>query len=369
MYQDINSPFHHNPYDDNQKFLKQILSKPFMLGIIISLGLILAVNVYQLINIFLSPISLNSSELMENYPELYNSIEGFLKSLSTPQAIYQCINIVVYLIPFIGFVLLYIRSKNTDDLSSIKPGVTILKVFSVVSLILMILSMIFIIIIMVMLFSIYQSPTEIEPATIAMVVVIISLFVCIPAFVLELFWTISVFRLCSSAQKSIDGEPLTSKGATPVGVFSIISACILGLSVISSLPSLIVSFNVSSLITFISSAAMTSLNIFIAILVFAYRKAVNDANYSIAYSGANRYTSNTSNYTTYYQSQYQNPYTDTSNPPQNTQSFQQSNFPYNNQSFQQPDYQQQSFPTICPFCGANISPNENFCNNCGTRIR
>ena len=350
MYQTVNNPFTCNPYDDNQKFLKQVFSKPFVLGIVILLGVILAVNVYNLINTFLSPTLLDST-LAQSNPELYNNLQG-LQSLSTSQIISQGISIVLYLLPFIGFLLLYTRSRNPDDSSSIRTGITMIKAFSIIMLVFMSLLTVLCVILVFMLSFIIENAGGTGSPAVSTAVAVISLIIILPILALYFLWIISAIRLCSSAQKAIDGQPLTSKGALPVGVLSIISACIMGLSAISSLSSIISSFSFSYVISLISALAMTILNILIAVLAFAYRKAVNDANYSIAYSGANRYTGNVSNSTAYYQSTYQDPYADTSNPPQNTQ-----------------NYQQQSFPTICPFCGANVSPDDKFCNNCGTRIK
>lgn len=392
MQFDSNNPYSNNPYSDNLKFLKQIFARPVVMGITVCTGILLAVMVYNLIysvfNMQNTASLLYSSGLYDNYG---SSVQAFSNSASVLAIIIQAIPTAIYVLPFLGFLLMYVKSRNNDDSSSPKSGLTLNMIFSIIYIIAVSIMLIFgfiLLFISLAAFSAAGSSSSYDRniLNISGGVFLVVAVIFIVYFLFSLLWIVNGLRLCLSAKRAVKGMPLSNTGAGAFGVFSVINVVFIALGLVVSIISIIVSSAISSsyitvlftgnLPSFINMVANLVLNIFLAMFAFSYKKAVNAANYSIAYNGTNRYTGNVSNAAAYYQSSYQDINAQTVNPPANTQNYQQVQMPVQQpQNFSQPYTPTAVMPPIsksdsikCPSCGAENDINVKFCMNCGTSL-
>lgn len=399
---DINNPYaNNNPYNDNLKFLKQIFARPYTVGIIVSLGVILAVMVYNLINSIMNQTAVLSLYEQFSMYDYSSDLNNLINTVSVINIIIQLIPVVVYLLPFIGFMLIYIKSKNSDDSSSPKAGITMITAFSIISIIaISLLSLIILFCLIIFGFAAatvnsYSSSSYYSSTSNLNLVgtVVLILFIVFAILVCYLLWSINGLRFSLTAKRAIKGMPLEYNGTKAFGILSILNVIFAGVLILFIVINLFLVSSTSILSTllisyipyFISYAAQIALNIFLAMLAFSYKKAVNSANYSISFSGANRYTGNISNATAYYQSTYQDPNANTANPPSNFQNYQQPTYPQQPQQPQNFNQQPQNFnppvaaavvpPVIkksdtinCTSCGAENDANVKFCISCGASL-
>lgn len=401
-----------NPYADNPKLLKQVFTRPSAIGVIVSLGVILTVMLYQFINFISSYASVNNMiNSFGSSSAAQAQIAALQMTFGITIAIYVII-IAVYLLPFIGFIIMYSKSKNLSDSSSPRAGITLNQVFAIISLTMISLLTLFVVFCLFIFSAANQQLqssssyySSFASAGVGMGIFI--MFLMLAFCVVMIIWSASAIRACSSMKRTLDGQGLFTNGIAPFRVCTIISVIILVLSFIFSImgmfntatppnvmtggssdqiiQSVTSSFSLNTVISIISSIAVIMLNIFLFAFASAYNKAVNASHYSIAYNGTNIYTANASNATAYYQSTYQSPQDNMSNPPYNVQNSQQINTYYANpqptasQNNQlnlnkppvqnTPDSQPQSTENICSACGAKNKADNLFCQNCGNSLK
>lgn len=395
-----------NPYADNPKLLKQVFTRPSAIGVIVSLGVILTVMLYQFISFISSYASINNS--LNSFGSYASSqVAAVRMTFGMVIAIYVIV-IAVYLLPFIGFIIMYSKSKNLSDSSSPRAGITLNQVFATISLTMTSLLTLFVVFGLFIFISAnmelqsssrYYSSSSANNFGTGLFVMFLLLAFC----VVMIIWSSNAIRSCSAMKRTLDGQGLFINGITPFCVCTIISVIILGLLLVLNIigvfgtaviansssdqiiRSLSSSFSLNTIISFISSIAVIMLNIFLFAFASAYKKAVNASHYSIAYNGTNIYTANTSNATAYYQSTYQGPQDNMSNPPYNVQNSQQINTyyanpqPTANQNNQlnlnktpvqnTPNIQPQSTENVCSACGAKNKADSLFCQNCGSVLK
>lgn len=398
-----------NPYADNPKLLKQVFTRPSAIGVIVSLGVILTIMLYQFISFISHYASVNDTlKSFGSSSTVQAQIAALQMVFNIMIAVYVII-IVVYLLPFIGFIIMYSKSRNLSDSSSPKAGITLNQVFAIISLIVASLLTLFVVFCL-FIFSAanqqlqsssrYYSSSSSASFGMATFVMFLMLAFC----VVMIIWAASAIRACSAMKRTLDGQGLFINGINSFRVCTIISVIILCLSFIFSImgmfnltaltntlsggssnritQSLNSSFSLDTIISIISSIAVIMLNIFLFVFASAYKKAINASRYSISYSGTNIYTANTSNATAYYQSTYQSPQDNMSNPPYNVQNSQPVNNYYAPTPQNNNDLNLEKNPTqtgintsaqeseiICSSCGTKNKSGYMFCQNCGNDLK
>ncbi|MGN1458024.1 MAG: hypothetical protein ACI4XP_08735, partial [Acutalibacteraceae bacterium] len=333
-----------NPYADNPKLIKQVFTRPSAIGVIVSLGVILTILLYNFIDLISKSASINSAlGSLGAYSSAQASIAAVKTAFGITIAIYIVV-IAVYLLPFIGFIIMYSKSRNSSDSSSPRAGITLNQVFAIIATIMTsLLTLLLVICFLIFLAayaqvqssSSYYSSYYYSSGNVGMVYFV--MFLLLAYCVIMILWSASAIRACSSMKKTLNGQGLFAGGITPFRVCTIISVIVLGLSLIFSIigmfntaaitnsssnpivQSISSSISVNTVISFISSIAVIMLHIFLFAFASAYKKAINASHYSIAYNGTNIYTADASNATAYYQSTYQGPQDNMSNPPYNVQ--------------------------------------------------
>ncbi|MGN0471175.1 MAG: zinc-ribbon domain-containing protein [Acutalibacteraceae bacterium] len=408
-----------NPYADNPKLIKQVFTRPSAIGVIVSLGVILTVMLYQFISLISSYSSVNSALNSFGSSAAAQASKAALQmTFGITTAIYVII-VAVYLLPFIGFIIMYSKSKNLSDSSSPRAGITLNQVFAIISLT-MISLLTLIVVFCLFIFAAANQQLQSSSryyssyASVGVGIGIFIMFLMLAFCVVMIIWSASAIRACSSMKKTLDGQGLFTNGIAPFRVCTIISVIILGLSFIFSImgmfnaanlantlsggssnaitQSINSSFSLNTVISFISSIAVIMLNIFLFAFASAYNKAVNASHYSIAYNGTNIYTADASNATAYYQSTYQGPQNNMSNPPYNVQNTQPVNTYYathqqninnnpqiaansaaqinlnKNSAQSNTNVQPQTTEAVCSACGAKNKADSLFCQNCGRTL-
>lgn len=328
-----------NPYADNPRLVKSALARPPVIGMAVSLGIMLALMIYSLIStISASSVALNS--LPSNY--ITSSYIAIYQTIITWVIIIQIICIAVYILPFIGLILMYIKSRNSSDTSSPKAGITLNFVFLIIFTV---ITSIFTLIILIASFAIisnisgqlnaynrygYNNPSVNNAVTMLYVI----LFLLIAYFVVMIIWSSSGIALCSSMKRTLRCEGLFTGGATTVCVTTILSMVIilaifiialsLGNSTLGNngVKITLSTITANSIPSIISSVAMIMFNIFLIIFASSYKKTINNARVGQSYNNST---------TTYYQSPYQGLMDNNmSNPPYNVQNNQPLNTYYAN---------------------------------------
>ena len=395
-----------NQYADNPRLVKSTFARPSVIGMIVSLGIMLAVMVYSLISTISGGASITNGLSSSYYTSRAASVTQMVIVWTV---IIQIIVMAVYFLPFIGLIIMYSKSRNTSDFSSPKAGITLnftfAIIFTVISSIMTLIMCFFASTIIAALPSAiigshnnYYSSSLDQLATNILNMMYLITFLMIAYCVVMVIWSSSAIALCSSMKKTLKGEGLFTGGATPLCVCSILSMGIvvalfvIVLIMINSIPgsqyvtgnssviSATVTYNIPSLI---SALAMFMFNIFLIVFATSYKKIIKNA--SIGQSASSS--------AAYYQSTYQGVSDNNSNPPYNVQDSQtaftyyskpqqninnnpqptsDSNAQLNLNKPVQPTNvvaQTQNDGIICPVCSTKNKVGNMFCQDCGNNLK
>ena len=345
-----------NPYADNPKLIKQVFTRPSVIGIIVTLGIAITVMLYNCINTISNYMS--QRELLDSFSYYSSGISSTMDvTFGITIAIVIAI-IIVYLLPFIGFIIMYSKSKNLSDTSSPKAGITLNFVFSIISIIfssLLTLFVGFIFLILIASASMLSSSSDYFDSYYYAIgnvtLVYVMMFILFAFSIIMILWSVGAVKTCSSMKRTYNGRGLFLGGTGLFRVCTMISIIIVTISTVISIINLFGSsamtnstsnplvqsagsaITLNNIISLISSISSILLYIFLFAFVSAYKKAVNASKNSIFYNGTNIYTADVSNATAYYQSTYQGPQDNMANPPYNVQNSQPANqYPTNPQS-------------------------------------
>lgn len=296
----------------------------------------------------------------------------------------------------VGLMLIYFKSRSENPDTAPSAGFTILyvvAVFSLVGAIMLTVGMVILAAVMFFLYAefsrtgdlgttfTYGGKTYAFTADLFLILAIVLTFLFVIIGFVTLFFTINHVRYLSSVRKSMNSVELSRKGAKPYGVFCVICAVSIGISMISSIPTLFIGNNttlrelgivittdttVSSIVSLVATAVSFVIYILQAKLALGYAKYIDDKKYGYnepaapaAYVPAGGATNNT-----------QNPYSYLAQQKQEI-SMQEATFvnPYLNEESPQksPEKPAATQPT-CPACGAPVDPQAPFCGQCGTKL-
>ncbi|HHZ06864.1 MAG TPA: hypothetical protein GX401_08810 [Clostridiales bacterium] len=398
-------------------YLKSFFKRPVILALAIVMTVSVLVTLASNILFALSSDSLLNAlnEFSTTSGADLSSSGSFVMNLSE-----SIIGVAINSIFVAAFFIIYFKSKNPSPTSTPASGFTIVYVYTLLSLIFTCIGIFFCFIAFGLFFTIFSSlaissSSNADAVSVLNIIMIAVLFVVLLSIALTLVWIISCFRFVSAVRKGLNPNiPLSAKGATPAGVFSIIFAVCSFLSIISliSIPMILSALTSSGELTTTQSIALSKFlstftpvlilfsvpvllsaiqYILYAVIAFGYKKHVNapDAPAFMpvpapmsapmpAYVPNNQF-SNTYGNNTYGNTSYGN---NTNGNPYNTNI----GSTYGADNEQQPADPQSTEPdgpvvtpwdvpvndtapeTICSNCGTPYTQGDTFCQQCGQKL-
>lgn len=219
----------------NTDYLKEYFKKKTTLVIAISYGLSILLSLASMITALL-PSAFRSLRALTG-EGVYGATGNFAPSLIVRLATLPLL-ILPFLI-FLGFLLLYIKSKNSSPASSPKGGAAVLKAVGTISLVLGIFDTFLLLLIPILFafmpyatsklyrfdfpYDTFSQNPESAPIIMGAVFAGIVFLIVAPFIVYLLLSVIFEFRFFSSIRKSLVTSNLTSKGSVGFGVMQIIS--------------------------------------------------------------------------------------------------------------------------------------------------
>lgn len=219
----------------NTNYLKEYFKKKTTLVIAISYGLSILLSLASMITALLPSALRSLRALTGEY--VYGATGNF-----APSQLVQLATLPMLILPFLsflGFLLLYIKSKNSSPASSPKGGAAVLKAVGTISLVLGIFET-FVLLLIPILFAFMPYATsklyrfdfpydtfsqnpEAAPIVMGAIFAGIVFLIVAPFIVYLLLSVIFEFRFFSSLRKSLVTSNLTAKGSVGFGVMNIIS--------------------------------------------------------------------------------------------------------------------------------------------------
>lgn len=294
------------------------------------------------------------------YAQMANSV-----TVSTISS--MTISSVITLLAVLGFILMFAKSRSANPDSTPSAGAAILHVLGVISFISAIILTVCGVLVLALGFVFYQDIADLiyrDPSLVLGILIGLSVVFAIFAFLL-IFYTASYKNLYRSIKRSVNSVELQSKGAVAYGVFNILSAIMLGISLIGSVVLLITDSGLASLLSLISTLLLFVIAIVNASFALGYNRYIkrHKRGYRTPYSDGsnNAYAPggyNAPNYSTD-QNRYDDSYRSYSAPQQSAPSY--------NDNFSDYDLPQ-SKVAYCPNCGAPADGSSPFCSNCGYKM-
>lgn len=253
-----------NPYEQNNRYLKSLFSKPLFL-------IICVLSFVSVVFTFINSASVNPSALIDSIlgdSRFYMSTHDYISLVDTMESLFLIIVISFSLYSLaicLSYALLYFKSKNDSPSSNPKSGATILWVVSIIGLIFICIAAILFIFVSIGLFVSASQSIYSESYTISAVISLI--------FALAiLFYGIAKLIFFSSVRSSFINLELSSKGSIAYGVFMIIITVISFFSTISLLSNETFSF-----MSVISSLISAVNNLLIIVFAFTFNSYVKKA--------------------------------------------------------------------------------------------
>ena len=350
-----------NPYAANVDIVKGYFrsGKVLALGILylISLGLSVATTLMQPVSVTLDrfiglfdQLGIDSSELSSYYSSAVTE-----SSASTVLSI--LFSSIITVLTAVAFIIIFAKSRSNDPESTPSGGIGILRVFSVIAFVLSIIVVVLIVIAFVIFIIAISSVNEyfdgdVQKATVFQVIagLIVSLFIF-----LLLSFTGSQKNFYRSAKWSLTSVDLETTGSVAYGVYNIIFAIFMGISMIGSAITMITGFSLFNLLSFLTVLVAFIILILTASLALGYNRYIKRQKYGYndtPYGGAPNGPQD-DNYRMPYGGSPQGGYGD--------------NYPNYNMPQQNPSgYYDNGYS--CPNCGAPIDGAAPFCPNCGTKL-
>lgn len=398
----------YNPFAQNTQIIKNYFNKPIVL---IQSILRIASIVLAIISAYISTSF--ASEFMEDFAKQFGAeLDDFdivfeISSNSTDASFLSILpSLIIPVLTIIAFALIYFKSNNSDAAATPKSGFSILYVLSVIYLVAIYIALGAIALSAVAIIIVSSSIDDIEAGVGMIVFIMLVLVAAIVAFFL--IYAHNQRNYYKSIKDSLEGMPLSNKGASVFGklsifigimnafsIFSMISAAVFGDQLFEMLEeSLDISISIDMkdglLISILATAVSAAISIVDGIIANGYNE------YIINVSGGygNAYQNQAYHAQPYSQPQQQ--YTQPSyTQPDTYQGYDQPTVgvPYGsnpqteeNVYAQQPQYTTPEPTAInqfaddektvsvvtdeitCPKCGNKVSPGKAFCGNCGNRL-
>ena len=362
-----------NPYAANIAVVKDYFKK----GRILAMGLLKALaGVLSIVTSYI--LISNSGNLFRILMDWYRSngidMNEYLSDYGVTDAfgsgtfiVSAVITVIVTAVPVLGYILAYVKSRNQSPDASPEAGVTILWVLSILSLIGVSAILGFFLLILGFAAVLGGSGTGLTDGADGIytaVVVILFIVFAIAAFV-ALFIAINRVRFYGSVRKSMTTVELQRGGAAPYGVMCVIGAVFSGLSLLSTLTSMLTvlpqidqggALTAIYAMTAVSSVLNFAMLILDAVIALGYKKHIDAVKFGY---------NNTPYGSAPAESFIPAPGSDYAPAPDERN-------PYTTRQTTYNDGYQMSAPAqqaaYCPNCGAPTESSAAFCGNCGTRL-
>lgn len=367
----------YNPYSANVEIVKDYLKsgKVLFLGILhlLSLGMSVATLLLNPANVAINSMLDAFSSMGLDVSEYYNSYGSYVTASSVAWALPTVISSVFTILTAIAFIVMFAKSRNTNPDSNPSSGASILRVLSLITFICTIIGVILIVALYVLFIIGISSVNDnfngdVQAATITQVIIgiVVSLII-----IFLISYTGSQKNFYRSIRNSLNSVELQRSGAVGFGVWNIIFAVFVGISMLSSLILTVTSFNLTNILLTSSSLLSFLMLIMNASFALGYNSHIKrekygyndpyggsyDAPYHPADNRAQGYGAPSGDYN----------YPNYNMPPQQsmpTYSEPSDNY-YQPQQIQQ---EQQPQAAFCPNCGSPIEGGHSFCSNCGCKF-
>lgn len=367
----------YNPYAANVKIVKGYLKsgKVLFIGILhfLSLGFTVVSTLMNPANSIIPYLmsTLNSMGLdttqLDSYS--YNLLSSNLYSvLST------VISSLFTLLTAIAFIIMFAKSRSSNPDSNPSSGAAIMRVLSLITFIFTIIGVIAIVALYVLFIIGISSVNEnFGGDTRSAVTVQVILGIAVSLVIIFLISiTASQKNFYRSIRGSLNSVELQTTGAVGFGVWNIVFAVVIGMSLVGSIILSVTSLTIGNLMLVISSLITFLTLIMTASFALGYNSYIKDQKYGYndPYNGGSNapyYPSDNGAPNYGAPSNDYNNYPNYNMPPQQNTPPQQNMPPYNETPDNYYDNQQNQ-AIYCPNCGASVERGQSFCSNCGHSI-
>ena len=277
----------YNPFAANVELVKGYLKsgKVLILGILHFLSLALTV-----VTMVLVPYDRSVSELMSainslgvNTSDFSSTFNSVLSNSHLPIVVSAVVSAIFTILTAIAFIVMFAKSRNSNPDSNPSSGASILRTLSMITFVCSIILAV-IIVAGYVLFIIGISSVkdyfggDAQQATITQVVIgiVVSLFLIL--FISYVSCQKNFYRSIKWSLNSVD---LYRSGAAGYGVFNIIFAVFIGISLTVSAITVIKSFNISNLLVLISNLLSCLTAIMTAAFALGYNRYIKQAKYGM----------------------------------------------------------------------------------------
>lgn len=348
----------YNPYAANVEIVKGYLKggKTLILGVL---------NLLSIAVSFITLFVFSSEAYLNSYTDMLRDLgidpsqlglatagSAMMSSSKASMIFTTTVSSVFTLLAAIGFIVMFAKSRNDDPSSNPSSGAGILRVLSLIGFICAIIVVVLLVILFVLAYFFLDSLVsyanlDSSAATVlwigcGVLILIVSIF--------YLIITASCKNFYRSIKRSLTTVDLHTKGSVAFGVFNIIGAIFMGLSLVGSLISVISAFSAATLTSALASGITFITCVMTAAFALGYNSYIKEQKLSYAAphdggpSGA------------YFPSDYNNAPNPYAAPRQDK--------PYQDNYA---NYNAPQSPAVCPNCGAPTDGSP-FCSNCGTKL-
>lgn len=381
-----------NPYAANLAAVKNCLSRPkvLIMGILTIISAIVGVINTVLISTNIKLILQSVFSFFESNGVSLDGADEALNSATATVPISMIVNIsitaIITLLYAAGFIIMYVKSRNTSPESSPKSGVNILYVFAVISLVLTVLGVLGAVILILLCSFLFitstsgngsstsvmesvESSYNLPSGAMTAILIVLGVIILI-AIIYALFIAINRVRFYGSIRNSMSSVELENKGASPYGVICIISAVFTALSIfnIFSLYTALTTVRVYTPIITIFAMSILSTVLSVVMLIteatiaLSYKKHIDNIKYGYADAVDQGYPAGVHYGGSHFADRA--PRRDVRTSDQSRQGVN----PYDDGFSDAAPSQRQSAPPVCPFCGAP-DDGSTFCSNCGAKLK
>ncbi len=384
-----------NPYAKNVSVVKEYFknSRVLVMGILYFVSLVISVvsSIYTMMyptavaEYYLQLFQQIIPELSELMQANGLSMEQLAASGSTGSIGSLVVSGAVTVLFGAAYLMIFVKSRSNEQNATPQAGVSILRVFAIISMIFMILGAFLIIAAVLILFAVSDQLVRELPVTVTLdngaslsprdlvtILLVVMAVIGVIYLFFGLFFTINRVRYYSSVRNSLTSIELQNKGAKPYGVLCIIFAILSAFSVLGSFVTLAAMrgpvwvIMLLSLLANLLSVVMTFIEGSIAL---GYKKHID--NYLNGYNNTPYGGVQDPGYVVPAVNNTVNPYAAPGQPDVNgyaDYSAEQQPFPTEQPAYQDSyEAQGQDRQRVCPNCGAPVGDYP-FCDNCGTKL-
>lgn len=352
-----------NPYATNIEIVKGYLKS----GKVLALGILYLLTIAAaILTVVLQPVNADLDEIIKMLQEMgvdtsnmtyaYSSVAS---DIGLSSIVATAIASAVILLAAIAFFIMFAKSRSADPDADPVAGVTIMRVFSMISFVCAIV--LSVICVIVYLAAYFMEDTLVKAINFdgqTWMILFVILGILLLIFIFFLIFSAAAYKnFYRSVKRSLTTVRLETKGSVAYGVLNILAAILKGLSLIGYAIILFKSFNIANLLAMIVMLLAFLINVFTASLALGYNRYIKQQ--KLGYNNTPYGGRPNSDFSAPRQNGYDGGYQKYTARQQSAPAYQDHFSDYN---------LPEDRPSYCTYCGAEVDGSAPFCSNCGNKL-